>query len=241
VLSSETTNGKDFAGGRRVDRVTYEFTRAGDYVFPAVTVDWYNVAAGKAEIAAAPALKISVAAAMTAAPAIAPEAPAPEAPKSWLQTVDWAFWLPSGLAVIVAMLALAFASARYLPRMGAWIAARRQAYRQSEPVYFHRLRASCRTGDAMGAYRALAAWSQVAGIRSVSVWARQFGGSVLAAEIDRLNSDLFSGGKAPAVWPGQPLEKELVKARKSFLKSRTRRGEPTLPPLNPFGNSEALS
>jgi hypothetical protein len=64
---------------------------------------------------------------------------------------------------------------------------------------------------------------------------------VLAAEIDRLNSDLFSGGKAPAVWPGQPLEKELVKARKSFLKSRTRRGEPTLPPLNPFGNSEALS
>jgi hypothetical protein len=241
VLASEKTNGKDFAGGRRIDRVTYEFTRPGDYVFPAITVDWYNVAAGKAEIAAAPELKIGVAAVATAAPAIAPEAPAPEAPKPWLRTVDWSFWLPAGLAAIVGILVFAFAGARYLPPMAAWMAKRRKAYRQSEPVYFRRLRTSCRTGDAMAVYRALAAWSQVAGIESVSAWARRFGEPLLVAEIDRLNSDLFSGRKVGAVWQTGSLETELVKTRRNFRKTRARRRTPMLPALNPFGNREAMS
>jgi hypothetical protein len=241
VLSNEKTNGKDFAGGRRIDRVTYELTAPGDYLFPAVTVDWYDVAAGKAKIAAAPELKISVTATAAAAPAIAPEAPAPEVPKSWLRTVDWTFWPPVGLAAIVVILALAYASARYLPRTVIWIAKRREAYRQSEPVYFRRLRASCRSGDAMAVYRALAAWSQAAGITSVSAWARQFGAPLLVAEIDRLNSDLFSGREAATVWLTGSLESELVKARKSFRTARAGRRVPMLPALNPFGNSEVMS
>jgi hypothetical protein len=241
VLSNVTTNGKDFAGGRRVDRVTYEFTGPGDYVFPAVTVDWYDVAAGKAAVAAAPELKISVAAAAAAAPAIAPEAPAPEAPRSWLRTVDWDFWLPAGLAVIVVVLAFAVATTRYLPRSVAWIAQRRKAYRQSEPVYFRRLRTSCRIGEAKTVYRALAAWSQAASVPSVSAWARLFGGPLLVAEIDRLNSDLFSGRKTATVWQTGSLEEELVKARKRFRTTRARRRAPMLPALNPFGNSEAMS
>jgi hypothetical protein len=241
VLSNEKTNGKDFVGGRRTDRVTYELTAPGDYLFPAVTVDWYDVTSGKAKIASAPELKVSVAATAAAAPAIAPEVPAPVAPKSWLRTVDWSFWLPAGLVAVVAILALAFASARYLPRMIAWIAKRRQAYRESEPVYFRRLRSSCRTGDAMTVYRALAAWSQVAGIKSVSAWARQFGAPLLVAEVDRLNSDLFSGSGAAAVWQAGSFESALVKARKSFGTARARRRAPILPALNPFGNSEAMS
>jgi hypothetical protein len=238
VLSSERTSGKDFAGGRRIDRVTYKFTRPGDYVFPKVTVDWYNVAAGKVEVAEAPELKISVAAAATTAPAIAPEAPAPEAPKSWLRTVDWAFWLPRGLTTILTILAVSFAAARYLPRMMAWIAARRRAYRQSEPVYFRRLRTSCRTGERIAVYRALAAWSEVAGIKSVSAWAWQFGGSMLVAEIDRLDRDLFSGREVTAIWDARSLESELVKARKNSLRSRTRPRKATLPALNPLWKNE---
>jgi hypothetical protein len=241
VLSNERTNGKDFAGGRRIDRVTYEFTRPGDYVFSAVTVDWYNVAAGKAEVTRAPELKISVAALATAAPAIAPEASAPEEPKSWLRTVDWTFWLPRGLAAILTVLALAFVGARYLPRMLASIAARRRAHEKSEPTSFQRLRAACRTEDPMAIYRALAAWAQTAGVKSVSAWARDFGGSKLAAGIDRLNSELFSGRSASKDWDVRFLESGLVKARENFLKARIRRRDTMRPGLNPLWKSEALS
>lgn len=241
VLSSVKTNGKDFSGGRRVDSATYEFMRPGDYVFPAVTIDWYNVVSGKAEVARAPELKISVAAAANATPAIATEVLASDEPKSWLGIVDWAFWLPRGVFAILTMLALAFAVTRYLPSVLARLAARRQAYLVSEEAYFKRLRAACRTDDRMAVYRALAAWTQTAGIKSASEWARCVGGPRLVAEIDRLNSDLFSGLGASADWKATSLEDELVKARKDFLRPRIRRRDKMLPALNPFWKSEAVS
>lgn len=241
VLSSEKINGRDFAGGRRVDQVTYEFTRPGDYVLPAVTLDWYNVATGKAEVARTPELKVSIAAAATMAPAVAPETPTPQPPKSWLGTIDWAFWLPRGLAAILTVLALVFAGMRYLPRMLESIAARREAHRRSEPAYFRRLRAACRTEDRMVVYQALAAWAQAAGIRSISAWARRFGESKLVAEIDRLDCDLFSGREASSDWTACSLDSLLMQARKEFLRPRMHLRETMLPALNPFMENEARS
>jgi hypothetical protein len=228
VLSSEMTNGKDFAGGRRVDRTTYEFTRPGDYVFPAVTVNWYNVAAGKAEAAEAPKRRISVEAAATMAPAIAPEEP-----KSWFQRAGWIYWLPRGLATVLAIVGVIVSSVRYLPRMLASIGARRQAVRQSEAAYFAKLRAACRTNEQMVVYQALEAWARVSKIKSVSAWARHFGRPQLVAEIQRLDCDLFSGLVASGDWNARSLESELVRARRDFIKPHARGLETVLPPLNP--------
>lgn len=235
MLSNEKRDGRDFVGGRRIDRVTYEFTRPGEYVFPAIAIDWYNVATGKAEAARAPEFKVSIAAAASAAPAIAPEAPAPEKPKSWLRTVDWEFWLPRGLVALAAALILGFAGTRYLPRLRAAMAARRLAHRQSESAYFRKLTTACRSNDRMTAYRALSSWMQAAKIESLATWARSFGGSALMAEIDRLNSDLFSGRAAPARWDSRSLEIEFAKARQNWLEPKVRPNETILPALNPYG------
>jgi hypothetical protein len=93
----------------------------------------------------------------------------------------------------------------------------------------------------MAVYRALAGWTQAAGIKSASEWARCVGGPRLVAEIERLNSDLFSGRGASADWKATSLEDELVKARKDFLRPRIHRRDKMLPALNPFWKSEALS
>lgn len=234
VLSNEKRDGRDFVGGRRIDRVTYEFTKPGEYVFPEIVIDWYNVAAGKVETVRAPELKVSIAAAVSTAPAIAPEAPAPE-PKSWLRTVDWEFWLPRGLAAFAAVLILSLVFMRYAPRLRASMAARRFAHQQSEAVYFRKLTAACRSNDRVTAYRALSSWMQAANIGSLAAWARSFGGPALMSEIDRLNTDLFSGRAPDAGWNSRSLEIEFAKARNNWLEPKMRPNQTILPELNPYG------
>ncbi|SNT12008.1 Oxygen tolerance [Tardiphaga sp. OK246] len=231
VLSDERKDGRNFAGGRRIDRVTYQFVKAGEYELPAVIQHWYDAENGKVQIASAPGRHFSVAVGSEPNTAISPEA---ELKRSASGSIDWKSWLPRILAMLL-VIAVAFACAymRILSRVIAFVKTKMNAYQQGEAAVFKRLRASCRSNDRIVVYRALEGWAAVARIGPISDWARKFGGAALTNEIERLNRDLFSGRLPTDGWTATSLEGALVTARRSFRRTRSPRRKHTLPHLNP--------
>jgi hypothetical protein len=219
--------------GRRIDRVTYAFPKQGDYVLPAVTLEWYDADAGKAEIARAPEVTVRVAAAAAAQPAIAPAIPQEQTRKSWLDAIDWSFWLTRGFGAVAIVLAFVVATARYLPRIRRSAARRRQRRERSEPACFRRLVAACRPGGETGAYRTLEDWTRSAGLGSFDAWTRTFGNDELRAETGHLMSALFGPAAVPSRWDSRAFAAALEDARRAWRASSDRKSDSALPDLNP--------
>lgn len=213
--------------GRRVDRVTYVFPQAGAYALPEIAVDWYDRAARKAETARAPALTVQVAAAAPGTTAIPPEAP----PADRTASPDW-----SRLAIRAAIAVLSMAGTILLVRVFRVIRerlrARRRARAESEPAYFQRALAACRSNDPVAAYRALDAW-----LRRSPAARADFEYSALNGEYAELERMLF-GRKAGAftVWRGDGLAAALSGARQHRHSSRPHQ-HAALPGLNPYGRA----
>jgi len=225
VLTDVKTDRGDFVGGRRVDRVTYIFDKAGDVTLPAIEVAWFNAATNKQEKAVAPEIKVSVAAGAASSSSIAPEAPSPGVAKAaTTHSFPWKLVL-----AIVSVLAITVAAVRWLlrflsPPLRSWIAERQRRHAESEPVYAARVGDACRRNDAAGAYRAFIAWSNR---RDVAVT------DALRAEVDRLEKALFSGMPVQR-WNGGAFATAFESARKA---PRLGRDGPlaqgALPLLNP--------
>jgi len=213
--------------GWRSDRVTYVFSKAGTYTLPEIAVDWYDRAARKAEIARAPALNVQVAAAAPATTAIPPEAPSADRTAS----PDW-----SRLAIRAAIAVLSMAGTILLVRVFRGIRerlrARRRARAESEPAYFRRALAACRTNNPVAAYRALDAW-----LRRSPAARADFGHPALNAERTELERMLF-GRKAGAftAWRGDGLAAALSETRQHRPSGRPQQ-HPALPGLNPYGRA----
>jgi hypothetical protein len=234
VLTDVTKDRGGFVGGRRVDRVTYVFEEPGDYTLPAVEIEWVDPSTGKAEVARAPEIRVSVAPNPGFRPEIAPESPATaSAPAPAKPPIDWKRWLGWAVPVLAASLALAWLTRRYWPRYRTWRAARRVARAESEPAYFARVERACAGNDAPGAYRALGAWARHAGAASVGAWCAEHGSPDLRREIEALERALFAGSAPAGGWSGRALARACASTRKTWLdRSREAEAGSPLPALN---------
>ena len=75
TLNDERQDRIGLVAGHRVDRVVYTFDRPGRFVLPAFDVAWFDIAAGKQQLARAEAVSVTVADVAVTSTAIAPEPP----------------------------------------------------------------------------------------------------------------------------------------------------------------------
>jgi hypothetical protein len=155
----------------------YRFDKPGDYVLPALTIDWFDPVANIRAKATAPEITVKVAAIAAFQNEIAPEiAVSPEAmPPS--TGVDW-----FRLAVIVTVLvAVAWVAAFLEPRLRRELARRCAARQETEAAYFARVQQACHGNDRTAVYATVGAWTRRVGATSSSGWIRQNGDPLLQA------------------------------------------------------------
>ncbi|MBS0340749.1 MAG: BatD family protein [Proteobacteria bacterium] len=241
VLTDSSGQGGSFAGGRRIERVTYVFEDSGHYALPAVQLQWLDPQTRKPATAQAPAVAVQVKPAAHAGARIAPALPVGAAARATHKPWNW-MHLGLWLAALVLLGVLAFALRRLWPRWRLRRAALAAAHAQSDGVMFERVLAACQASDAKGAHRALLAWCQAHAGAAPQQWAAQLDDAALAAQLDMLQRHLYrSSTDAPAAWPGGPCAQALRDAHRRWREHRAAHapGRPwgrPLRPLNPFGS-----
>ncbi|WEK49679.1 MAG: hypothetical protein P0Y66_18535 [Candidatus Kaistia colombiensis] len=199
--------------GKRVDRATYVFEKAGTFALPAVSQPWWNLAGKQAETASGAAATVTVAAG--AAPTAAGDAAAAAS------SVRPAIVAAIAALVVLAGLALAGIGPRWRRR-----AAERRAQRAlSEAAAFESLSRACGNGDAATIYAALASWRS-----------RLPAGWPAPPEARPLEAALFSGDAHSPKWSRAMAHEWLAKLRHYRRKCLARPTSPArapLPPLNP--------
>lgn len=198
--------------GKRVDRVTYVFEKAGSFDLPAVTQPWWNLADKSADQATGDAATITV----TPGPAAA--APGPDGTASAPHPVRPAVWATIAALAILAILFVATAwrklRARHVRRQAEWA--------QSEEAAFTAFTKACQGDDAGATYRALADWrsrlpedwppppaaealeASLFAPDDTTAWSREKARALL----DRLQAfrrDVAAGSRPPAPAPLPPL------------------------------------
>jgi BatD DUF11 like domain len=235
VLANVTSDRDDFAGGRRIDRVTYVFEEPGSYALPAIEVGWFNAKTGKQEISRAPEIDVSVIPAPAPRTDMAPPAPPPQdelarnskARAAWQRALAWS------LGLLIAALAALWALRRFWPRIHAWAQARRQAYQASEAHAFARLKRACSVGDPAAAYRELGNLAKCQGFKTVQALCEDE--PALGWEIKKLERLLYGGTQAPAAWNGRALLDAAagVRASRRAADRNVKGRRAVLPELNP--------
>jgi hypothetical protein len=215
----ELADGGTAPGGRRIEQLTYEFPRAGDYVLPPIAEGGASLAETRIHVATAPAVKRTIA---PAAPALATQ----------LAEFEWGYWVPRVAAVMVGLALVSVLWLRYGLHALAAVKAWRMRRTDSEDAYFAKLTSACRSGDRADAYRALHDWSSRAGLRSLPDWTRDFGSPALADALQLLQRDLFGPEGATAQWDGMALARELAAACRQWRQSRGQFKTAALPALN---------
>lgn len=240
-LNDITQDRVGLVGGRRIDKLTYVFEKAGRYTLPAIDVAWFNAAAGKPEQAEAPAVDIEVVPRTNASAAIAPEAAS--AASANVAARPHIKWMDAArmLSVVVIGIVLLWWVVRWLwRRMPAW----RHAWltsgasrRNSEPALFRAVAQACARGDAQRTYAALLAWSSQHVGSSVRAWCTQLGATELAAGFALLEQRLYGSGavnNSTPPWQAASFSRLLKRARADWLRQPQRHvAARVLPPLNP--------
>lgn len=200
--------------GKRVDKVTYVFEKAGDFDLPPVTQPWWNLADNQAESATGAAATVAVQAGP--APAATPGKAAASQP------VRPAVWVTITALAILAVLALATLWRKWRAH-----AVRRNAeWAQSEPAAFKALTRACGSGDAAAIYQALAAWRS----RLPAAWPPP-------PDAGALEAALFADKTAARPAWSRAMAHELLARLRQYRRSRLARSASpvpdALPPLNP--------
>jgi hypothetical protein len=217
---SDASAGGGFVGGRRTDRATYVFEKAGRYTLPAIEVKWFDSATQRPATAQAPAIRVQIGAALSRGQGIAPDAAVladAGAPRGALH------WRPlAALVLALALLAAVFWWAR--ARWPRWQKRRRvhqAALAHSDAVMFERVLAASRSGDARQAHAALLAWCTAHAGTPPRDWAAQLQDAGLASQIDALERQLFGRGGAPAGgWSGADFATALRAAHRQWHAAR---------------------
>jgi len=240
VLHDSSGPGGGFAGGQRIERVTYVFEKSGRYTLPAVELQWLDPRTQKPVTVQAPAVTVQVKTGAGAGDRIAPELPVGASNAPARKPVRWAVvgvWL-AGLAVVVLAACLLY---RRWPRWQARRAQARAAQSVSDTAMFDQLLAACEAGDARAAHAALLAWSRAHAQASPQAWAAGLKDAALIAQIDALGRQLFRQGNlaAGAAWSGSACASALREGHRQWLrqagaKGRGHRWGRGLGPLNPF-------
>ncbi|THK37785.1 hypothetical protein EHS39_12050 [Ensifer sp. MPMI2T] len=239
ALSEERTPRGEPVAGIRKDTATYVFAQAGYYRLSAIHVEWFDPQTGNIELAEAPMVAVTVAAAPTVDTGLGPPAPEPEKPP-----FDWRLWAGVGAATVVAA-ALIWLAAGLLSRAESWGEAWHHRRINSERECFRRIEQACRDHDLTSLNRALDAWSRKTGNVPLSRWLDRFADAAtqrLFAEHQRALYGKPPGGRTRTDFGA--LRRGLRTARRSWLRSRpsATAGPAALPPLNPdFARPEPTS
>lgn len=239
VLRDASGQGGGFAGGQRIERVTYVFERAGHYTLPAVTLKWLDPQTQTPANALAPAVEVQVGGGAAAGERIAPELPVGAAVAPARTPIRWGL-----IVLVVAVLGLLMLLALFIHRrLPAWRTRRAQhqaAHSRSDAVMFEAALAACQAGDARAFHRALLEWSQAHAKGTPQAWANALGDAPLAAQLERLGRHLYrAGGSDEPAWSGSECADALRAAHSRWrhgqegLAPQRIRGRP-LGPLNPF-------
>lgn len=225
VLTDKLDQAQGAIGGTRIDRVTYGFEKAGTYTLPAIEIAWYDPGTQKNEVAQAPEIAVTVAAAAGFTPAIKPPEIVEPEPREPVNVR-----LLAGVAAgLVGLVLLAWLVVRLWRALAAWRQARRIRYQQSEAYSFRQFSTACRSGEAPAVYAALQSWAGRAKVAPLREWLK---GDAVLADYEGLEARLFAGASGSCDVPR--LLAGITEARRHWLDQQTAVSMPAaLPPLNP--------
>lgn len=230
LLSDNLDQRKGPLGGKRVDKVTYAFEKAGSYALPAIAIGWYDPKTQKHEVAEAPEITVTVVAAPGFTPAIKPpdtsDETAPRHPVPWT-TLAWGAGALFGLALLVWLVPSLWAA------LSLWWRARRHRYEQSEAYSFRQFSTACRRGEGARVYAALQSWAGRAKAAPLRDWLRRGGDSAALIEYEQLEARLFAGVPDTRSFDAGKLLAAITLARRKWLERDSETTGPALPPLNP--------
>jgi hypothetical protein len=235
-LQDKTDSRTDVLTSTRVDSATYMLEKAGDYVLPAIDLDWWNAAENKIETAHLDAIKLQVAA-NPAASAL----PATGSGTRWRLRDLLDLVADHWLLMLLAAVALA-ALGLITPHATRWILARHRerhdAYLRSESFSFEQLRRAARSRDAKSMYFALLEWLQrfepVAPSHTVRSFTTAARDAALDHDISAIEHELFTSNRGAAVWSAHRLMRSISGARRRLQSHHARAARSDLPQhLNP--------
>ncbi|MFE1598305.1 hypothetical protein [Methylobacterium sp. ID0610] len=201
--------------GRRVDRITYVFERAGEFRLPTLGQPWWDLDARVLRTAEAIGARVQVQ---------APPADAASPVFGEARRLSW----PASALGLVALAALLWAGRRSAGPLLRWMRARRQA----EPATFRSLQRECRGARPGPTYAALRRWR--ARLRE-TVGDSRMPEAAIDAAASRLAASLFDGARS-APWTIREAGRLAVRLgalRKAALSRPAARRGARLPPLNP--------
>ncbi|WP_426990860.1 hypothetical protein ACKI2N_028560 [Cupriavidus sp. 30B13] len=234
-----------FIGGHRIDAATYVVQRPGHYTLPGVSVQWWDVRAGRLRTASVPPLRFSAAAQPDYRPPVAIPGEPALAQAGGISRLG-ARQLAGAL---VAAALLGFAGWLLLPRWRRWRARRLARRRQrrlaregSEPVAFARLRRALRRRPPAPAEVAARLYAWLDRVPALADKPATLAGAARAAarsvfaQAGRQWLAARYGGAAPDPVVDTALARSLGEARKALAPAPARPGRARrLPPLNPGG------
>jgi hypothetical protein len=242
-LADHTDGRTDALTATRVDSATYMLQRPGDYVLPAIDVNWWNISTQKIEHAHIDAVSFQV----QANPAqSASAAGAMSSRLDWDAMIDFIadHWLVTTSALI-AFAAMAWVAPRTVRAIAAKLRSRREAYLRSEAWSFGQFRRAARHGDAQTTYFALLDWLQrfspVAPDHSLDALKTLARDDALDSEIGSIERKLFAPDASDGSCSPSRLHRQVSAARRKLQRqgalSETTRSLPRR--LNPVGRIEA--
>ncbi|SFN11400.1 BatD family protein [Variovorax sp. OV329] len=239
VLSNGDGRDGGFAGGQRLERVTYVFEKSGSYTLPAVELQWLDPQTQKPATAQAPAVMVQVKASAHLGDRIAPALPAGASSSPARKPVHWS-WIALAVAGVALLLATGWWVRSRLPRWRQRRAEAQAAHARSDDAMFEHLLVACRAGDARAAHTALLDWCRAHVQATPQAWAAQLGDGELAAQVERLGRQLYRAGPGDVErWRGEECAQALGQAHLHWQAqsgghaTRGARGR-HLGPLNPL-------
>ncbi|WP_336800398.1 hypothetical protein [Kaistia sp. MMO-174] len=201
--------------GKRIDRATYVFEKAGSFALPAVKQPWWNLAGKQAETASGKAATVTV------SPGPAPAATGgPEASKPAIRPETGA-----AIATLVVLAGLALAA--FGPGWRRRAAERRAQRANSEATAFKGVIRACGQDDAEAIYAALATWRA----RLPATWPAPPEARPLEAALFSMDADQGKPRWSRAM--AHELLARLRHYRRDCLARPARPAAAPLPPLNP--------
>jgi hypothetical protein len=230
----------DVLSATRQDSATYMLERPGDYLLPAIAIDWWNVVANKTETASVDAVALHVLDNPGASPARSEGHGA-----AWSGEALFGFvmdhWLPI-LAGLAAILGLIWVSPRAARTIAVWGRRHRDAYLASESYAFACLLAAARHRDAGKLYFALMNWlarfGPTAPSHTITALKAAAQNPNLERQLDAIERCLFAPQAASQDWSARKLIAALSLTRLRLLRRASRpRTVRNLPQeINPTGS-----
>ena len=236
-LQDKTDSRTDVLTSTRVDSATYMLERSGDYMLPAIDIDWWNAAENKIARAHLDAIPLQVGANLAEAGA----SPSGDRRSRW--NLNDLFDLAADHWLLGLLAAVAFAALAWLmPRAARWIAAsyrqRREAHLRSESFSFEEFKHAARSHDAKRVYFALLEWLQrfepVAPSHTVQAFTTAARDPALDQEISAIEQRLFAPDGSATGWSPHQLLRRVGAARRRLRPHRVHAATSGLPQqLNP--------